>query len=134
MNTFLQDRTLLLVDDRPENILVLEALLEHSGAVLHKAFSGNEALKFLYCAQPKPDCVLMDVQMPLMSGYETAALLKKVAATAAIPVVFVTATEAAGTGVEPEFAHVLTAPVFLHKPLTTDNLFATLRKVLQQEA
>ncbi len=134
MKTSLLGKTLLLVDDRPENLLSLEALLEASGATLHKAFSGNEALKWVYTASRKPDCILLDVQMPQMSGYEVATLLKGLSATAAIPVVFVTASEADNTVVDPEFADVLSQPVFVHKPLTQQAVLAALERAVQQKA
>ncbi len=127
-------KTLLLVDDRPENLLSLEALLEGSGAIIQKAFSGNEALKFLYRNAAATACVLLDVQMPEMSGYETAALLRQLPATAAIPVLFVTAKEEGAARVDAPYDALLTEPVFLHKPLSAPRLFAALERVLQQKA
>lgn len=133
-NALIAGKTLLLVDDRPENLLALEALLEGSGAILQRAFSGNEALKWLYRNAAAADCVLMDVQMPEMSGYEAAALLRELPTTAAIPVIFVTAREEGAASVDAAFADILMDPVFLHKPLTAQKLFAALNKALQQKA
>lgn len=131
---YLTGKTILLVDDRPENLLSLEALLEGTGAFVQKASSGEEALRFLYLNKGKTDCILMDVQMPFMSGFEAAALLQQLSATAAIPVIFVTALEEGQAQVDPEFAPVLSQPVFVHKPLTADNLFRAFKKVMNQEA
>ncbi|MFC8721641.1 two-component system response regulator, partial [Kitasatospora sp. NPDC057198] len=81
---------ILLVDDRPENLVVLEALLGPHGHHLVSATSGPEALRALM----EPDgyaAILLDVQMPGMDGYETAARIRGRARTRDIPIVFVTA-------------------------------------------
>jgi diguanylate cyclase (GGDEF)-like protein/PAS domain S-box-containing protein len=79
----------LLVDDRPENLLALEAVLEGMGLDLVKAKSGNDALRFSL----KHDfaLVLMDVQMPGMSGFEAAELMRSHPKTSHLPIIFVTA-------------------------------------------
>ncbi|WAL75724.1 response regulator [Kitasatospora sp. YST-16] len=81
---------ILLVDDRPENLVVLEALLGPHGHHLVCATSGPDALRALM----EPDdyaAILLDVQMPGMDGYETAAHIRGRARTRDIPIVFVTA-------------------------------------------
>ncbi|WP_189276363.1 response regulator [Kitasatospora griseola] len=80
----------LLVDDRPDNLMVLEAVLGPHGHRLVRAESGPDALRALL----EPDdfaVILLDVQMPGMDGYETAAHIKRRARTRDIPIVFVTA-------------------------------------------
>ncbi len=79
----------LLVDDRPENLLSLEELLSGQGYELVKALSGNEALRLTL----KQDfaLVLLDVQMPQMDGFETAELMRANPKTRHIPIIFVTA-------------------------------------------
>ncbi|MFZ2961180.1 MAG: response regulator [Candidatus Ozemobacteraceae bacterium] len=79
----------LLVDDRRDNLTVLESLLAEDKYELLKADSGNEALQLLL----KHDValVLLDVQMPVMDGYETAALMRGSERTRRIPIIFVTA-------------------------------------------
>jgi PAS domain S-box-containing protein len=80
---------ILLVDDRPENLLALEAILEPLGQTLVRAHSGEEALRKLL----KHDfaVVLLDVQMPGMNGFETAQLIKSRERTRYIPIIFLTA-------------------------------------------
>jgi PAS domain S-box-containing protein len=80
---------ILIVDDRPENLLALEAILEPLGQRLVAAHSGEEALRKLL----KHDfaVVLLDVQMPGMNGFETAQLIKSRERTRYIPIIFLTA-------------------------------------------
>src|SRR5215216_3804645 len=80
---------ILLVDDRPENLLALEAILEPLGHELVRAGSGPEALRALL--QAEFAFVLIDVQMPGMNGFETVELIKKRDKTKDIPIIFLTA-------------------------------------------
>lgn len=80
---------LLLVDDRPENLLALEAILQGLGHELLKAGSGEEALKRLLAEDVA--VLLLDVQMPGMDGFETARHIKQREKTRDIPILFLTA-------------------------------------------
>ncbi len=80
---------LLLVDDRPENLLALEAILQGLGHELLKASSGEEALKKLLSEDVA--VLLLDVQMPGMDGFETAQHIKQRERTRNIPILFLTA-------------------------------------------
>lgn len=79
----------LLVDDRPENLTALEAVLNHLGLDLVKAQSGNDALRL--SLRQDFALVLLDVQMPGMSGFETAELMRANPKTRHLPIIFVTA-------------------------------------------
>jgi len=80
---------LLLVDDRPENLLALAAILEPLGQNMIQATSGVEALKYLLADDFA--VILMDVQMPGLDGFETAAMIKEREKSRHIPIIFVTA-------------------------------------------
>ena len=82
---------ILMVDDRPENLLALEAILSGLGHQLVKAHSGEEALKRLLVEDYA--LILLDVQMPGMDGFETAAHVKQRERTRHIPIVFLTAID-----------------------------------------
>src|SRR5438445_47789 len=80
---------ILLVDDQPNNLLALEATLEGLGQNLVKARSGPEALKWLLNNQFA--VILLDVLMPGMDGFETAALIRQREKTQRTPIIFLTA-------------------------------------------
>ncbi|MFL0196246.1 diguanylate cyclase [Clostridium sp. WILCCON 0269] len=80
---------ILIVDDRPENLFVLESLLDNMDCNIIKAESGSEALSLMFDYDFA--LVLLDVQMPEMDGFETAELMRSSSRTRYIPIIFVTA-------------------------------------------
>jgi CheY-like chemotaxis protein len=80
---------ILLVDDRPENLVALEAVLGALDQTLVRATSGEEALKALLTEDFA--VILLDVQMPGLDGFETAAHIKRRERTKDIPIIFLTA-------------------------------------------
>ncbi|MCL6559450.1 MAG: diguanylate cyclase, partial [Firmicutes bacterium] len=84
-----EKQTILIVDDSPENITVLGALLRLDYTV-RVATNGKKALKIVESDNP-PDLILLDVMMPGMDGYEVCRRLKADSRTRNIPVIFITA-------------------------------------------
>jgi len=80
----------LLVDDRPNNLVALQAILEPLGQELVTAGSGDEALRALL-QRDDFAVILLDVQMPGIDGFETAELIKQRERTRDIPIIFLTA-------------------------------------------
>ena len=128
---------ILVVDDRPENLLAIEGVLERPGLTIISANSGNEALGLVL--EHHFALILLDVQMPGMDGFEVAELMRGSEKTRHIPIIFVTA-------ISKEETHVFTgyekgAVDYLFKPLdpiilrSKVNIFVELfqqRKKLQQ--
>ncbi len=79
---------ILIVDDRADKLLALEAVLSPLGQNLVKASSGKEALKFLLAQEFA--VILLDVSMPVMDGFETAAMIRQRANSEHTPIIFVT--------------------------------------------
>ena len=104
---------LLIVDDLPENLLALEALIKREDRTVFKALSADEALSLLL--QHEFALAILDVQMPGMDGFQLAELMRSTEKTKNIPIVFVSA---AGRELNYAFKGYESGAVdFLHKPL-----------------
>lgn len=119
MNTTdqLNEFTILLVDDRPENLISLEEMLAQEGRTFIKASSGNEALRQVL-KNDRIGLIMLDVQMPDMDGFEVAQLLKLNPKTRDISIIFVTALSKEDQYVLKGFQEG--AVDYLQKPLNTD--------------
>jgi sigma-B regulation protein RsbU (phosphoserine phosphatase) len=80
--------SILVVDDNPLNVKLLETTLVKEGYSIYKAYNGPDARKI--AADKKPDLILLDIQMPGESGFDVIKTLKNMGATASIPVIFLT--------------------------------------------
>lgn len=85
----MDSETILVVDDNPNNLAVLENILNVEGYAVRAANSGEVALKAV--AARKPDLILLDVMMPGLNGFEVCHRLKADPGTASIPVLFISA-------------------------------------------
>ena len=115
-------QTILVVDDTPENIDVLNGVLRPEYRV--KAATNGESALRLAATAPPPDLILLDIMMPGMDGYEVCRRLKADPATAALPVIFVTAksaTEDERLGLE------LGAVDYITKPISPAIVLARVR-------
>src|SRR5215210_356717 len=83
-----RDVDVLLVDDRQENLLALEAILEPLALHLIRASSGEEALREVL--RRDLAVILLDVQMPGMNGFETAKVIKSRERSRHVPIIFLT--------------------------------------------
>ncbi len=86
---FLGKPKILMVDDKPENLLALERLLRHLPVELYRATNGNDALKLTLYHDFA--LALLDIQMPEMDGYELAELLRQEENTEKMPFIFISA-------------------------------------------
>lgn len=109
------DANLLIVDDLPENLLALDALLRAPGIHVHQAESAEQALELLL--RHEFALAILDVQMPGMDGFQLAELMRGTERTKQIPIVFVSA---AGRELNYAFKGYESGAVdFMHKPLDT---------------
>lgn len=119
------ERTVLVIDDDEEILLVVRALLEGAGYEVATATSGHEGLKL--ATGRRPSLILLDVMMPQLSGWEVCSTLKNLPETSAIPVVMLT--------VKSEIKDLITgmqagADDFVTKPFTRANLVGTVGRLL----
>ena len=104
---------ILVVDDQPENLATLSAMVREDGADVRVANAGPVALRYARLA-PQPDLILLDIMMPGMDGRAVLAELHKDPHTAQIPVIFVTALGAAEDeerGLEEGAVDYITKPI-----------------------
>lgn len=131
----LQDPSkLLIVDDLPENLRALDALIRGEGRLVFQASTGEEALALML--EHDFALAILDVQMPGMDGFELAEMMRSTSRTRAIPIVFVSA---AGRELNYAFKGYETGAVdFLYKPLDSDavrskvSVFVTLDQQRRQ--
>jgi signal transduction histidine kinase len=131
----LQDPSkLLIVDDLPENLRALDALIRGEGRLVYQASTGEEALALML--EHDFALAILDVQMPGMDGFELAEMMRSTSRTRAIPIVFVSA---AGRELNYAFKGYETGAVdFLYKPLDSDavrskvSVFVTLDQQRRQ--
>ncbi len=121
---------ILIVDDRPENLLAIEGVLDQPGLTIITATTGNEALGLVL--EHDFALVLLDVQMPGMDGFEVAQLMRGSEKTRHVPIIFLTAISKEDTHV---FAGYEKGAVdYLFKPLdpmvlrSKVNVFVTLHR------
>lgn len=119
---------ILVVDDTPRNVRLLADLLEAEGYDVRTASSGAQALAACRDAAGGPDLVLLDVVMPGMSGYDVCRALRGDAASATLPVIMVTALDAAAERIQGLEAG---ADDFLSKPISPPELLARVRSLLR---
>src|SRR5215475_1707264 len=110
-------KKVLIADDEPNIVTALEFLLRRSGYEVHVARNGDEALRLV--ADCKPDLVLLDVMMPVKSGYEVCQRMRARADWRHIKIIMLTAK---GRDVEVSKGRSLGADLYITKPFSTKEL------------
>lgn len=118
---------LLAVDDIPDNLFLLQTVLEMEGYVVDLATSGSSALHQVKASPP--DLILLDIMMPEMSGYEVTQQIRQDESLPSIPILLITAHDetSAWRGVE------LGANDFIRKPIDFNELLMRVRAYLHLE-
>lgn len=120
-----ENATILVVDDEPYMIRLLQHHIERAGYRMVKATNGREALELIR-SEP-PQLVIMDVMMPEINGLEVLAEIRKQAATKDLPVIIMTANAQRFTREEAVSAGV---SAFLTKPFSPTQLMGEVRRQL----
>lgn len=121
-----QRTTILIVDDEPRNLQLIEAMLRPEGHRARTASNAAEALAAV--AEQAPDLILLDIMLPDLSGFEVAALLKANPATRSIPIIMVTALDDRKSKLAGLNAG---AEEFISKPVDGAELMIRVRNLLR---
>ncbi len=124
--TFLPQSTVLIVDDNPQNVELLQAFLEALPVKLVTAADGVEALEMV--AEHSPDLILLDIMMPRMSGFQVCRRIKEDPKTRDIQVLMVTALNELG---DIEQATECGTDDFVSKPVNKFELLTRVKSLLR---
>jgi len=129
----LEGIVVLVVDDEPINLQVIENGLKVANMVIQLAHSGKEALEIL--RTNKPDIVLMDIMMPQMNGYETSRQIRKTFSREELPIIFLTAKNQI-QDLENSFSaggnDYITKPFSLNELMTRIMFHVTFKKTIDE--
>ena len=121
-------KKILIADDEPSIVTALEFLLRRSGYEVEIARDGEEALRLAETAQP--DLVLLDIMMPVKSGYEICRRLRERPESRAVKIVMLSAK---GRDAEVAKGLAVGADVYVTKPFSTRDLMTRIKALLEEE-
>lgn len=116
--------SVLLVDDEPQIVEILERYLSDEGFVVHKAYDGQAAVRM--AAAEKPQLVLLDLKMPGMSGYD---VFKEIRADSTVPIIMLTSRS---EEVDRVVGLELGADDYITKPFSPREVVARIKAVLRR--
>ena len=118
-------KKILLVDDEPDLVLLMEARLRANGYDVLSAQDGQTALEV--AKREKPDLIILDLMLPKMDGYKVCGLLKKDSRYAKIPIVMFTAR---AQEEDRKLGEEVGANAYLTKPFEPDTLLGKIRELI----
>jgi two-component system cell cycle response regulator DivK len=119
-------KRILVVEDTEDNRQILRDLLTNAGFDIVEAYDGQAAV--MAAARFRPDLILMDIQLPILNGYEAIRRIKADAALQPIPIIAVTSYALSG---DREKARIAGCDGYVAKPYSPRQLLATVRELLE---
>ena len=120
------NHSIVIVDDKPENIRLLAGILSEKGYRIRPAANGQQALTTI--EKEAPDLILLDIMMPGLNGYEVCRILKNSRNAMDIPVIFISALDEIGDKVE---AFASGGVDYICKPFQTEEVLARVNTHLK---
>jgi two-component system, cell cycle response regulator DivK len=118
-------KRILVVEDQADNLQILRDLLTSEGYLIVEAQDGEQGVRA--AAAERPDLILMDIQLPLLDGYEATRRIKADPALRAIPIIVVTSYSLSGDEAK---ARAAGCDDFIPKPYSRRQLMAKIREYL----
>jgi two-component system cell cycle response regulator DivK len=118
-------KRILVVEDQPDNLQILRDLLTNAGYEMIEAQDGEEGVRA--AGAERPDLILMDIQLPLLDGYEATRRIKADPALRAIPIIVVTSYALSGDEAK---ARAAGCDGYVPKPYSPRQLLAKIREYL----
>jgi two-component system cell cycle response regulator DivK len=118
-------KRILVVEDQPDNRQIIRDMLAPTDYEITEAENGEQALTAI--AKQRPDLILMDIQLPIMDGYEATRRIKADASLRAIPIIAVTSYALSGEG---QKARAAGCDDYVPKPFSPRQLLAKIRQYL----
>lgn len=122
-------KKILIIDDEPDFVRVVQLRLEAAGYHVLAAFDGMQGVSAAH--KEKPDVIILDIMMPAMHGHRVCEALKKSSKTWTIPIIYLTAK---GNKADEDLAYKLGAEHFLTKPYDPQVLLKVIEKALDPNA
>ena len=122
-------RTVLVVEDFEDNLAILRDLLTHAGYDVVEAADGEAGVSKARAI--RPDLIVMDLQLPVLDGYEATRLIRRQAGLGAVPIIAVTSFALPG---DEEKARGAGCDHYVTKPFSPRELLATIRNFLGEGA
>ncbi len=120
-------RPILIIEDNEQNLYLMRFLLEKSGHLVAEARDGREGVR--KAVELRPAAILLDIQLPAMTGYEVAEELRRQPPLAATPIIAVTSYAMPG---DRERALAAGVDDYLEKPINPETFVAQVRKHLTE--
>jgi DNA-binding response OmpR family regulator len=122
-------KKILIADDEPNIVISLEFLMQRNGYEVKTAGDGDAALRLV--TEFRPDLILLDIMLPLKSGYEVCQKIRENPDVSATKVVMITAK---GRDIEVAKGLALGADAYITKPFSTQDLLDQVKRLLSEAA